>query len=263
MREAWLLWERGISVVPVPAPGDASDGKRPSMPWKTYQSRLPYVGEMQGWFNHGKRTNYAVITGAVSGICVVDADDRPAMRWVRWNLRPTPWVVKTSRGAHYYFRTPSVPVRNRARLNGSKIDVRGEGGYVIGPGSCHASGALYRCAGNWSVPKGDLPVFDVGALERPEPPAAPSPAAPFFSVDRDAIGRARSYLRKVPCPELGFGSDAATFVAACRLVRGFGLSADEACGLLQEWAPDFDAWWLASKVETASKYGSEPTGGRL
>ena len=46
---------------------------------------------------------------------------------------------------------------NRARIETGagkiKLDLRADGGYVIAPGSIHASGAEYREAGNWTDPR--------------------------------------------------------------------------------------------------------------
>lgn len=43
----------------------------------------------------------------------------------------------------------------------------GDGGYAIAAGSLHASGVWYEEAGDWSVPREDLPKFWVGWLQRP------------------------------------------------------------------------------------------------
>ena len=77
------------------------------------------------------------------------------------------------------------------------------------------------------------------------------------------IERARRYLAAVPRPEIGRGSDSATLYAACRLTRGFGLSAVDAEALLWEWAGGRPGWtrgWLACKVAHAERYGSELIG---
>lgn len=248
-----------MSVVPVPAPSSTNDGKRPVIRWKEYQSRRPVKSEMARWFEGP--TNYAVITGRVSGIVVVDVDSAAAVPWVRWNLVPTPWVVKTHKGWHLYYRPPYwLPVGNRARFAGMALDVRGDGGYVIGPGSSHASGAVYRAVGNWRAPRASVP-----RLPRELFSAAPTPVA-TPAIRRPACEesyRARRYLSRIPRPILGHGSDNATFIAACRLVRGFRLSPDDTVALLQEWAPDFDAIWLRAKVDSALVNGSETIGGRV
>ncbi len=247
-------------MVPVPAPSRFSDGKRPVIRWAQYQQRIATRAEMVRWFD-GEPTNYAVVTGRVSGIVVVDIDDSSALPWAHWNLDPTPWAVKTSRGFHWYFRC-SGAVGNRARIAGMKLDVRGDGGYVIGPGSIHSSGFKYAPheRDRWRAPKSQLPILDVAALANP--PKRPA-RRPWVSVTGSSAERARKYLARMPTPIAGHGSDGATYVAACRLVRGFGLSASDAVSLLSEWVPLFDTWWLEKKVSAALRYGSEITGSKL
>ena len=80
----------------------------------------------------------------------------------------------------------------------------------------------------------------------------------------DMVRRARAYLAAIPRPEIGAGSDEATLYAACRLVRGFELTDQEAIELIEQWAghrPGWDREWLARKVENARKSGEEPVGG--
>lgn len=140
------------------------------------------------------------------------------------------------------------------------VDVRGDGGYVIGPGSVHKSGHVYTAVGDWSVPRYELPVFPVDLLATPAPVSTanklPQPAGA-------AVDRARAYLRAVPEPVIGCGSDALTFAMACRLCRGLALDEDTALDLLQEWAPHFDLFWLREKIRSAVRHGREPIGGML
>jgi hypothetical protein len=71
------------------------------------------------------------------------------------------------------------------------------------------------------------------------------------------------YLAAIPPPDIGAGSDNATFYAACRLVRGFSLSASAAESLLWEWAGNRPGWtrdWIAQKVSNAETFGDEPIG---
>lgn len=255
------MFERhGLSVIPVPRPGKYADGKRPAILWREYQTRLPTEAEMRGWFERG-RSNYAVVTGKTSGIVVIDVDDKKALPWLRWNLEATPWIVKTSKGWHCYYKYPrGAEVGNRARVSGMKIDVRGEGGYVIGPGSVHVSGFMYRFVGDWKVHYDRVPTLDVSILQG-EAPRLPEPARP--RPQGSNVERARAYLKRVPVPVVGHGSDHATFIAACRLVRGFRIPEEQAVDLLKEWAPKFDAWWLRRKVSTALAHGKETPGGLL
>ena len=264
------LHSLGLSVIPVPPPRPGAlpntpgDGKTPAIKWKEFQTRLPTEKEITAWFG-AAHMNVAVITGAVSGVVVVDADDRPALRWATAHLQYTPWQTCTSRGFHLWYRYPDVPVPNRARIETRdgllKLDVRGDGGYVIAPGSLHASGAAYTFAGDWTAPRTRVPFFWLGLLARKQPPMRKTTAVVFSPTE--VITRARAYLASIPPPTIGSGSDADTLYAACRLVRGFALSASEAETLLWEWAGGRPGWtraWVAAKVQHAERYGTEPIG---
>jgi len=268
------LLELGLSVIPIPParsgvpPGQPGDGKVPAIAWKEYQTRLPTAHEIDTWFG-AEPMNLAVVTGAISGVVVVDADDRTALRWATRHLKYTPWQSRTGKGWHLWYRHPGVRVPNKARLNTAdgklKLDVRGDGGFVVSPGSVHASGVEYQFAGDWSRPRESVPFFWLGLLSRPQPPTPRPPARPPIrtTTGADVIVRARAYLAAIPPPMIGSGSDAATLYAACRLVRGFALNASEAEDLLWEWCGGRPGWtraWVADKVRHAERYGTEPIG---
>jgi hypothetical protein len=263
----------GLSVIPVPRPrpgvpsGRPGDGKVPAIAWREFQTRLPTDAEVADWFG-AEPMNIAVVTGAVSGVVVIDADAPDALRWCTQRLPYTPWQTQTARGFHLWYRHPGVPVANRARIDTRDgrlaIDVRGDGGFVIASGSIHASGAEYREAGNWNDSRTSVPRFWPGWLQRPTRPAVPPLNIP--RPTGDLIARARRYLAAVPRPEIGQGSDPATLSAACRLVRGFNLSPADAEALLWEWAGGRPGWtraWIAVKVVHAERYGTEPMGALL
>ncbi len=266
------LWRRGLAVIPVPRPragvqpGQPGDGKVPAIAWRAYQQRRPTEAELRAWF--ATEQNIAVITGAVPGVVVIDADSPDSLRWCVRHLPYTPWQTQTKRGFHLWYRHPGRLVRNRAKLETRDgrlaIDVRGDGGYVIAPGSRHASGAAYAWAGEWDVPRDRLPYFWIGWLVRAERPRASGPAPLRPRSTGPLIERAARYLAAIPRPEIGQASDAATFYAAARLLRGYGLSPADAEALLWEWAGGRPGWtraWIAEKVAHAARYATEPIGG--
>lgn len=261
----------GLSVIPVPRPGPGFDGKTPVIPWKRYQSRLPPLATLEGWFR-GTPQNLAVVTGQLSGVVVVDVDAGAAWRWVQTHLPDTPWKTRTAKGVHLWYQHPGghVPNRSRPLLDDGKLplDIRADGGFVIVPNSVHASGAVYRFAGNWKALKRDLPVFSPEWLRPPVVPERVANqerrSASLASVD--PLRRARAYLAAVPRPEIGCGSDHATFTAACRLVRGFALSSTDAADLLWDWCGHRAGWtreWVEHKVSNARDHGTEQMGALL
>jgi hypothetical protein len=125
----------------------------------------------------------------------------------------------------------------------------------------HASGAAYESAGDWTIPKADLPRFWPGWLLRPTRSAVSR--QDIVRPAGNLIDRARCYLKAIQPPDIGHGSDGATLYAACRLVRGFGIDAAVAESLLWEWAGGRPGWtrdWIARKVAHAERYGTEPVG---
>lgn len=81
-----------------------------------------------------------------SGVVVVDIDSREAAEaWDNLGGHSEPTTtVETSRGIQLYFQHPGFYVKNSRSELAPKIDVRGDGGYAVMPGSTHVSGALYR-----------------------------------------------------------------------------------------------------------------------
>src|SRR4030066_861832 len=68
---------RGFSVFPL-----QENGKKPAVPsWKEYQTRKTTDAELVTWFGNGNPNNYniGIVTGAISGITVVDFDTPEAI----------------------------------------------------------------------------------------------------------------------------------------------------------------------------------------
>ena len=263
------LSRRGLSVIPVPRPrpgvpvGRPGDGKVADLAWGQFQENPPTEDQIRSWF--ASEQNIAVITGRVSDVIVIDADSPSAVRWVMMNLPRTAWRTRTARGFHFWYGWPGVRVANRARVETRagrlKLDVRGDHGYVIAPGSVHRTGAKYEFASDWSVAREQLPSFGPW-LARPSR-AAVVVLPPAYRPIGDVVERARRYLAAIPPPEIGRGSDQATLYAACRLTRGFGLPEVDATALLWDWAGGRSGWtpeWVARKVRNAVAYGTEPMG---
>lgn len=136
----------GLRVFPV-KPRD----KKPAIAWKQFQDRAPADDELAQW--DAGNFNVGIVCGEPSGVVVLDVDSAEAQELVDGlDLPPTP-TVRTARGVHYYYRRPAFEIRNSVRIGGVKLDVRGDGGYVVGPGSVHQSGDIYR----WIVTPEEVP----------------------------------------------------------------------------------------------------------
>jgi hypothetical protein len=135
------MWEtyfaKGLSVFPV-----TPMTKTPEIKWSEYRTRMPKQEEIKEW--SAGNYNIGVVCGAISGnLIVIDFDNPELFELVFPNIKGKTWVVKTPRpGVHVYFRTDR-PLRGR-NYNFAKIQVKGEGGYVLAPPSVHPNGNKYE-----------------------------------------------------------------------------------------------------------------------
>lgn len=274
LETARRLRKLGFSLIPLDHPDDpiANDpkqrGKTPALKWAPFMKTPATDDNLQSWFGNGKARNIGIITGAPSGLVVVDTDTHEAELAAAEQLPRTPMQVITAKGRHRYYRYPGVPVPNGARIRPG-VDLRGDGGYVVGPGSQHASGHIYRAPEPWPDSLDLVPVFDLAwlGLDAPRAPRWTAPATRGPLPDRDRVlTRARAYVAKVPGAIEGQGGDAHTFQLSCKLVRGFGLDPTAVRELLRDWnrtcVPPWSDRELEAKIESALRYGREPIGAK-
>jgi Bifunctional DNA primase/polymerase, N-terminal/AAA domain len=272
----WLVHERGFSVIPLDHPAETTQtdpkriGKVPVLSsWKAFQSARATDDNLQAWFGNGQRRNIAIVTGAVSSVVVVDCDSPEAIAWADQHLPATEMRTRTGRGGeHRFYQHPGIPVRNKVKIQTDQarlaLDVRGDGGFVVGPGSVHETGVVYEKLGQWPAVEA-LPVFDPTWIAAPASPTTPSNTV--LERNRNHIlTRARAYLAQVPPAIQGQGGDEHTFKAACKLVLGFALTDSDAFDLLRDWnhgcVPPWTDRELEAKIAAARKYGMEPMGAR-
>lgn len=134
---------RGWPIVPV------GRNKIPLVPWKEYQNRLPTVKEINQWLEKWPNLNWAVVTGAFSGIVIIDIDPRhggnESMKELvkTYGLLPNvPKTITGGGGRHYYFRHPGFFVKSSTLKPG--VEIKGDGGLVTLPPSVHQSGKSYE-----------------------------------------------------------------------------------------------------------------------
>lgn len=154
------LLDRGWPVIPI-----KPDDKRPAIKWAEYQERLPTPDEVCQWWDTWPDAEIALITGALSGVVVVDCDNEDALHAAYDAGMRSPIRVKTKRGHHLYFKHPRDGVRRgpRAGVNSrgqdwpriDGLDFRGDGSYALLPPSTN-----YR----WDIQGGldiedDMPVW--------------------------------------------------------------------------------------------------------
>lgn len=230
----------GFSLIPLEA-----RGKKPALEWRAFQSRKPTEAELVQWFYRAER-NIGLVCGGVSGgITVIDFDSVPA--WEAWIEEDTTrWLiptVTTSHGKHVYIRT-EVPCGNR-RFHDRRVDLRGEGGYVVAPPSVHPDGTTYiwSMANWWKIPKfGDISELgfpSVQAIESPKREALnmlggiPKEIVSFVYKGTYPGNRDRkAYYAAMRCAESGVPYSAAVSLVAS------GLSKSNPDRDPQQWAEE-------------------------
>ncbi len=175
----------GWSVVPM-----VPKGKQPLLPWLEFQERRAAAAEIRDWFRRWPEANIAVVTGAISGIVVLDIDPRhggeASLDLLSDDVGPIPSTVEALTGGggrHLYFAHPGPPLRNRAGLRPG-LDLRGDGGIVIVPPSLHPSGRRYAWAAGRSP-------------QEAEPAALPEALLAELSAQGRRQGHTLSYWREL------------------------------------------------------------------
>jgi putative DNA primase/helicase len=157
LADARRLRNAGLSIIPIRADGS----KAAATAWKAYQSRLPTDTEITDWFQH-PGYGLVVFAGAISGgLEIVDFD--AVNLFAPWadlveelcsGLRQRLPVGQTpTDGRHVYYRCATIAGNQKLAQHPdalgrpeTDIETRGEGGYVLAPGSplaCHPLGKPY------------------------------------------------------------------------------------------------------------------------
>jgi Bifunctional DNA primase/polymerase, N-terminal len=186
----------------------APGGKRPALRGNWQELATTAAGQVREWWTRAPY-NIGIACGP-SGLVVIDLDqpraepgeidpddegalfalagaDRLALlaRRHRQRFPAGTYVVDTpSGGCHLYFSVPAgVRARNSAGVLGPHIDVRADGGYVIGAGS-RVGGRRYVPRGERREPAPLPPWLSRLVAESPVPTAAPPVPAQWPPADR-------------------------------------------------------------------------------
>lgn len=193
--------QRGWSIIP-------TEGKRPVVAWKAYQTRHANERELYGWF--GASTGLAVLTGSISNLAILDFDD-PGLYTRFCEQQPhlaSTYTVKTRRGYHLYFGLPSNYKLETRR--GSGFDLLVEGCYAVtapSPGYEYIGGQVVQLRGIDVIGlnaflDGFVPVQPERGRAIPDPigiiPLAPQQLVSIYKALAPAEGR-NNALFKVAC----------------------------------------------------------------
>ena len=104
------------------------------------------------WWSQWPDANVGIITGAKSGLVILDIDPRNGgddsladLERTQGLLPKTIESLTGGGGQHLFFQHPGGSIKSNALAEG--IDIKADGGYVVAPPSSHRSGEPYRWEG--------------------------------------------------------------------------------------------------------------------
>ena len=212
----------GLQVVPAKAPVKGGEWKMPALAsWTEFQENLIPQATFDRWYgadgDHCRRENMGILTGRCSGnVFVIDLDDQKGPEPQAWwgsllEIHNSRMDLETAQqhtgggGRQKLFRAPMdwVAPTNKTTIH---IDIRGQGGFAMMPGSLHESGRHYAwddgcapweiaiaAAPEWLLEAIDALIVRHGSRPRTEKTASPGTEKNVFGT-RIIEGRV-SYMR--------------------------------------------------------------------
>jgi hypothetical protein len=265
LQGALTMARRGFRVLPVKPndkdPFDREKGDDPVLCGGVNISTTD-AAKVEGWFKHNPAINYGVNAGG-NGLAIVDVDPRkgPDGEWITEliALGPIPdtfRVLTPGGGQHIYFAHPGAGQRKISEC----IDVRGVGGYVVGPGSV-INGRSYLI--HTDAPPAACPPDVAAKLGKPGEKAKDN-TTPVGELDTTAtLARAYGLLAKHAGVDEG-NRDNECYRVACR-IKDEGVSEPECLDLMlrfdrEKVRPPLGDALIRKTVESAYRNSQRPPG---
>lgn len=132
--------DMGFSLIPI-----TKGKKTPPISWQKYIHERANIDQIKNWIGKFGDTHWAVVTGKISGITVVDCDNPMALQAAHDLELTNGCEVKTPHGRHYYFKY-NDDGKVRKTVSGHRgpgtywpqiegLDLRNNGGYALLPPS--------------------------------------------------------------------------------------------------------------------------------
>lgn len=163
------------------------------------------------------------------------------------------------RGAHFFFAVDVTTAKARTVV-GPGLELLGDGHYVLAPPALHEMGNRYEIIVPPTEPLAPLPAW---LFPRDVEVTNLRASAPVTDDLHRRLVRASAYLTRMDPAIAGSGGHAATWRAVLAMVRGFGLSPDDALALLvADYNPRCKPPWslreLRHKVQDAARSQAPP-----
>jgi putative DNA primase/helicase len=203
IREIKRALNNGAAILPVVA-----GGKAPAISGGV-KSATTNGKVLAARFTSEPDLNYGIATGKMSGIFALDLDGPEGKKTLAALIDhhghlPKTVRVMTPNGEHLYFKAPGYPVPNSAGKIGPGVDIRGDGGYVLGAGSRTSDGVYRYFEGRrlGEIKIADAPAWLLDRVGRHAPNAV-APAAPAVEISPQHSARAKSYADAAFASECG------------------------------------------------------------
>lgn len=225
--------------------------------------------QLHTWFDDGK-LNSGIVCGKVGALWIVgiDIDQSPGKDGMRTLSEfedigldfPTTWTQKTARGGYHRLYWSSVPIRQGTNVLGPGVDVRCEGGQLVGPGSS-INGSRYEVINR--VPFVFLPDWVQKNYTKRSDVAKVIELRPKVTISNQILAMTRSldYLRDLPIVIEGERNHVG-YKTACKM-KDFGLEKDQIKYLMENhWKcePSLDLEEISLIVDSAFKTGKSTPG---
>lgn len=181
--------------------------KTPSVKWADVATTEENM--LLGWWEYQPDANIGIACGERSGITVLDIDkdhggyETLTKLIAQYGKLPDTKVARTGSGGEHVFFKYVKGIRNSAGKLGQGLDIRSEGGYIVGAGSIHPNGNIYEWAVDTDL--ADMPAWMIELLkEAPKPEAKPAQVGEVIEGGRnDYLTRMAGAMRRK-----GFNEDA-------------------------------------------------------
>jgi hypothetical protein len=179
------VWFESVSIMPI-SPGAKIPYK--GFGWTDLQ-KAPASPEVRAeWAKEYPCCNWALITGAVSGIVALDWDKEKGRELRKeWNVYGGPASITPRGGFHTLHRHPGHVIQSKARLIGDDtggLDIRGDGGYIVIPPSTFEGKSYKWEIAPWMIEAPPLPERALALIDKKP---APTVAAPEGVGEADGL----------------------------------------------------------------------------
>ena len=264
--DSLLAWaSRGLHVFPL-TPGS----KKPLKGSHGLEDATTDPNIIRAWYGATPDLNWGLNAGR-SGLLIVDVDQKSgkdgkaslaALEAKHGLLPPSFTVLTPSKGLHIYLTGKGASTTGKL---GPGLDTRGEGGYVVLPGSWLQVGGEYTILSAAGVGVAPAPQWLLDLVGEPAErmEASQEPAVPLDTPE--LIADVVAYLQaSAPLAVEGQGGDATTLRVAMAC-RDRGVSEETCRGLMTRFwndrcSPPWDQDGLVRKVANAYRYAQNQAG---